>query len=68
MTDEIQPEGYPEHDADWRNQRTKCEIKVRSALGKFEPAVQAAVLSELLSEMVEGQAESQFARNQSEDD
>lgn len=63
MTDEgIEPEGYPEHDADWRRERTECKRDVRDALKGYDGAVQAAVLSELLSAMVEGQAERQFVR------
>ena len=68
MTDgKIEPEGYPDHDPDWRQERTECKRDVRDALGEYDGAVQAAVLSELLSAMVEGQAEREFAREWSED-
>ena len=69
MTDEeIKPEPYPDHDADWRRERTECKRDVRDALKAYDAPVQAAVLSELLSGMVKGQAERQFAREWSDDD
>lgn len=68
MTDETQPEGYPEYDTDWRKARNECRRDVADALGGYGGAVQAAVLSELLSEKVEEQAETQFAWEWSEDE
>jgi predicted trehalose synthase len=65
---DTKPEPYPEHDTDRRRERNECKRDIVGVLGGYDAAVQAAVLSELLSTRVEHQAEEQFAREWSEDD